>query len=406
MTMQPPYDLEVWRRRIPILSSYVLMNHCTQAPQTEATRAAAEAYLESWRRDGVDWDRWMEEVESARAQFAQLIHASPEEIAVTTSVSAAVSSVASALDFGGERCRVVTSEAEFPTVAHVWLAQRRHGAQVEWVSGGYEGPVDEDSVDERTLVVSATHASYQDGGKQDVAEIAKVAHRAGAYIFVDAYQTAGIHHLNVRELDIDFLAAGTLKFLMGTPGIAFLYVRRELIERLEPTSTGWLGRAQPFEFRARELDYAPSASRFDTGTPPVMAAYVARAGMRMIQDIGTEKIQNWTDQLSARLLAGAAERGLVTLGPHDVRQKTALTAIVCGHDELANGGALCGGDAAVSSWASRRRRFSEVVEERLRERGILASARGPAIRLTPHFYTTAEDVDQALDAVAEVTAAL
>ncbi len=397
--MQPPYDLDTWRRRIPILSSFVPMNHCTQAPQTEATRAAAEDYLESWRRDGVDWDRWMDEVESARTEFARLIHASPDEVAVTTSLSAAASAVASALDFSGERCRVVASEAEFPTVGHVWLAQRRHGAKVDWIAvqGGVVDPVGYEAlIDERTLVVSATHAFYQNGFKQDVAAIAEKAHAAGAFVFVDAYQTAGIHHLDVGELGVDLLATGTLKFLMGTPGIAFLYVRRELLEGLKPSLTGWLGRPRPFEFRVRELGYAATASRFDTGTPPILAAYVARAGLAMIREIGTRKIQAWTDHLSARLLAGAAERGLAVHGTRDVRQKTALTAIFCGDEDTGPE------DPGDSSWSARRRRPSDIVEERLREKGILASSRGPAIRLTPHFYTTPEEVDLALDAVAEV----
>lgn len=399
--MQPPYDLDAWRAKIPILSSFVPMNHCTQAPQTEATRAAAEEYLESWRRDGVDWDRWMDEVEQARSEFARLLHASPDEVAVTTSLSAAAAAVASALDFSGPRCRVVTSEAEFPTVGHVWLAQERHGARVDWIplsGGGVDPDSYEEAIDERTLVVSATHAYYQNGFKQDVAAIAERAHAAGAHVFVDAYQTAGIHHLDVRELGVDFLATGTLKFLLGTPGIAFLYVRRELLESLEPSLTGWLGRPRPFEFRVRELGYAETARRFDTGTPPILAAYVARAGLSMIRELGTRRIEEWTGHLAQRLLAGAAERGLVVHGTRDPRRKTPLTAILCGDDEAGSG------EEGGSSWSDRRRRRSDLVEERLREKGILASARGPAIRLTPHFYNTPEEIDLALDAVATALA--
>ena len=113
---------------------------------------------------------------------------------------------------------------------------------------------------------------------------------AGALLFVDAYQTVGTRPIDVRALDVDFLAAGNLKFLMGVAGIAFLYVRAELIERLRPTLTGWFGRANPFAFDATLLDWAATARRFDTGTPPLINAYIARAGMDLVLEAGLEAI--------------------------------------------------------------------------------------------------------------------
>ena len=356
------------------------MNNCSQAPQTDLTRAAAESYLDSWNRDGMNWDAWLAEVEGARAEFAKVVAAEPKEIAVFSSVSAATSTLASSLDFTGKRCKVVVSEAEFPTVGHVWLAHRKYGAEVVWVpvrDGVVHLEDYERVIDEETLLVSACHAYYQNGFKQDLAAIAKLAHDAGAWLYADAYQTTGVHVVDVRSLGVDFLAAGALKFLMGIPGIAFLYVRNELIERLEPALTGWFGRAEPFGFRVDRLDWADDAHRFDSGTPAVVNAYVARAGMRIINEIGPAAIQDWTDRLSQRLIESGAERGLEVHGVRDVRRKTPSTAF------------LVLGDSAV-------------VEARLRDRGILASARGPAIRLAPHFYNTTEDVDTALDALAQV----
>ncbi len=381
----PSFDLGAWREQIPLLRSFVAMNNCSQGPQTTATAEAARSFLETWNQAGMNWPAWMEEVERARGEFASLIHASPEEVAVSTSVSAAAASVASALDFSPERSRVVVSGAEFPTVAHVWLAHRKYGAEVDWVPerDGVVALEDYESVvDERTRIVSACHGDYRNGERQDIAALAKQVHGQGGLLFVDAYQTLGVEEVDVRAMGVDFLACGNLKYLMGTAGIAFLYVRRELIDQLEPAVTGWFGRANPFGFEPQVLDWAETARRFDSGTPAVINAYIARAGMAMIRQIGPAAIASWGRCLSQRLLAGAEARGLSVLGSRNAAGKTPSTAILC-------------------QWDSNRR-DSHQVEAGLRLRGVLASARGPAIRLAPHFYSTFEDVDRALDALVEV----
>jgi selenocysteine lyase/cysteine desulfurase len=249
----PSYDLALWRSRIPLLTSMIPMNNCSQAPQTDATRAAAERYLESWNQSGMDWDAWIEEVQLAKQEFARLINASPDEIAVFSSVSEATSAVASAIDFTGDRRKVVVTEAEFPTIGHVWLAQERRGARVAWVPvrSGMISPDAYDAVlDDQTAIVSACHGYYLNGYTQDLASVAAAAHGHGALLYVDAYQTLGTVPVDVRAIGADFLAAGNLKFLMGIPGIAFLYVRRELVDRLRPLTTGWFGRANPLPFRS------------------------------------------------------------------------------------------------------------------------------------------------------------
>ena len=375
----PAYDLAACRARVPILASAIPMNNCSQAPQTDATRAAALRYLDEWNTRGMDWDGWMDEVALAKAEFARLINASAEHIAVCCSVSAATSAIATALDFSGERTTVVASEAEFPTVGQVWLAQERRGARVRWAplrNGAVDVAAYEELIDERTRAVSACHGYYLDGALQDLGALARLAHAKGALLYVDAYQTLGTVPVDVAAAGVDFLASGNLKFLMGIPGIAFLYIRGELIERLEPLVTGWFGRTTPFGFDLKTLDWAPGASRFDGGTPPVVNAYVARAGMGLINRLGTPAIRSWLQLLGQRLLDGGAQRGLTIFGPSDMTRKTATTAF------------------AVDD--------SHAVERALRERRVIASARGPVIRLAPHYYTTLDDVDAALDALADV----
>lgn len=378
----PSYDLASWRARVPLLTSLIPMNNCSQAPQTDATRAAAERYLDSWNQSGMDWDAWVEEVQLAKGEFARLINASADEIAVFSSVSEATSAVASAIEFVGDRNNVVVTEAEFPTIGHVWLAQERRGARVDWVPvrNGMIAPDAYDSaIDEHTAIVSACHGYYLNGFTQDLPYLAERVHARGALLYVDAYQTLGSMPVDVRAIGADFLAAGNLKYLMGMPGIAFLFVRRELIERLHPLMTGWFGRANPFAFQVKQLDWSTTASRFDSGTPPVINAYVARAGMAIINEIGVADIRRWLEVLGQRLIDGGRERGLSLHGTSDISRKTASTAFVV--DD------------------------SHAVELLMRRRGIVPSARGPVIRLAPHFYNTIADVDTALDVLVSIVGA-
>ena len=374
----PAYDIDAWRRRIPILASLIPMNNCSQAPQTTVTREAAESYLESWNSDGMDWDAWVGEAQLAKQEFARLINASPDEIALVSCVSEAASAVASALDFASGRDRVVVTEAEFPTIGHVWLAQEKRGARVSWVPVR-DGQIDlanyDLAIDDRTAIVSATHGYFLNGFMQDVPAIAAKAHAHGAKLFIDAYQTAGTTPIDVRAMEVDFLASGNLKFLMGVPGVAFLYVRRAIIDSLAPTVTGWFGRENPFAFDVKRLDWSPTASRFDAGTPPIINAYIARAGMRIINDVGPRAIRSWLEVLGQRLIDGGDARGLTVHGTRDMSHKTSTTGFVV--------------------------EDSHAIELAMRDRGIIASARGPVIRLAPHFYSTIEDVDTALDALAD-----
>lgn len=374
----PSYDLEAVRAQIPLLRTHVPLNNCSQAPQCRATREAADAYLTSWAEAGMDWVAWIAETEAARAEFAALIGAQPRDVAIATSLSQATASVATGLDFTGSRTRVVASGAEFPTVGHVWLAQERLGAHVEWVpvrDGAVELEDYETTVDERTAIVSACHAYYQTGFKQDIAAISEIAHDAGALLFVDAYQTLGTESFDAPSSGADFVASGNLKFLMGIPGIAFLWVRPGLAEGLRPTITGWFGRENPFAFDTRSLDWGDGARGLDLGTPPILEAYVARAGMAWLREIGLDAIGEWTRELGRRCVEGAEARGLEVLGPEDPLRRAPTTAIACPDSQ--------GAEAA------------------LRSAGIIASARGPAIRIAPHFYNTIEDVERGLDHLAK-----
>jgi selenocysteine lyase/cysteine desulfurase len=229
------------------------------------------------------------------------------------------------------------------------------------------------AVDERTAVVSFPHVAYANGALADPVAVATAAHGVGALAFLDAYQSVGTLPMDVRALDVDALAAGTLKYLMGIAGIAFLYVRPELRDRLEPTITGWFGRVDPFAFDSGTLDYPPRASRFDLGTPPIANAYAARAGIDMVAAAGPAQVQAQVERLSLRAFQLAAELGLRVLGPRSAASKGATTAIDAGSPERAH-----------------------QLGEELRTEGVVVAARGRGIRLAPHGFTRTEELEHAM----------
>ncbi len=376
---QPPFDIDYWRTQFPILKKFLHVANCSQAPQSTFTRNATLEYLDNWNEMGMDWERWMEEIFHAKEEFAKIIHADPSEIAVGTSVSELTSAVASALPLNTHRKKVVVTDAEFPTVGFVWQAQQKYGFEVDFIpvkNGVIEVDDYDRYVDNRTMITSACGVYYYNGFRQDLASVIPKIHDKGSLAYVDGYQGLGTYPLDVKALDIDFLASGNLKYLLGVPGIAFLYVKKEIIEYLKPAFTGWFGQADPFAFDIHNFLYADDARRFDSGTPPVPTAYIARSGMQIINTVGVEKIFEWTNILSEHCLKGAMARGLEIASPTDIRIKAPNTAIrVPGN--------------------------SHDFELALREKGIIASARSDVVRIAPHFFITTEDLDYILDCYVE-----
>src|SRR3954471_2255135 len=204
------------RHRFPIFERLTYVNSCSQGALSDAVRAAYGDYLTGWDERGAPWDYWVERSETARATFARLVGAEPEDGAVTPSLSAGVSALASAIDWR-ERPRVVVSDFEFPTIGQIWHAQELRGAEVVHVpADGAQIPLErfEEAIDERTAVVSITAVCYRNGSRLAVQEIAQIARDRGALVVLDAYQAAGTYPLDVGELGVDVLAAGVLKYLL------------------------------------------------------------------------------------------------------------------------------------------------------------------------------------------------
>ena len=303
--------------------------------------------------------------------------AGEDEVAVTTSVSAGVSALASALRFDGGRDTVVVSDFEFPTIGQIWHAQERRGARVVHVRPEPDATISlerfEEAIDERTGLVAVTQVCFRNGSRLDVEAIARLAHERGAPVLVDAYQAVGSIPVDVRSLGCDCLVAGVLKYLLGSAGLAFFYCRRDLVAGLEPTATGWFADRDIFEMDIRDYSPAPTARRFESGTPPIPAIYAGIAGIELMQEIGIAETEAHVRELNELLLAGLDELDAKVVTPRAPERRGAL---VC----------------AAS-------RDAEALVARLGDEGIVTSSRDGNLRISAHSYNTAEDVEAVVEAL-------
>jgi len=361
------------RHRFPIFEHRVYINSCSQGALSNAVRDAYEQYLSDWDEQGAPWEYWVERQEAARASFADLINAVPEEVAVTTSLSAGVASLASGLRFA-RRSKVVLTDWEFPTIGQIWHAQEARGARVAHVKEAADGtlPLEhfDAAIDEDTLLVSITHVCYRNGAMVDVRDVVDLAHERGAYVLLDAFQSVGSLPVDVKELNVDFLGAGVLKYLLGSAGLGFLYARSDVVEKVWPTATGWF--ADEDIFAMDHTDYSPArtAARFQSGTPPVPSIYAGIAGMELMEEIGVAETREHVNDLNAYLIEGLDDLDAKVVTP---AQRGAL---ICVKATDAKGlVAALGGDA------------------------IVTSERDSNLRISAHAYNTREDVDAVLESL-------
>lgn len=373
-------DFETLRREFPVLARKTYLNSGSYCALANEVRAAFGAYLDDRLLVGANWDLWITKNEAVRALSAALVRALPDEIAVTASVSAGLNALASALDFSGPRNKVVVSDFEFPTNAQIWHAQEPRGARVVHVPRAADGyiPLDmfEKAIDESTQLVAVTHVCFRNGAKLDVPGIVRLAHAKGARVLVDFYQSVGSVDIDVKAWDVDFAVGGMLKYLLGTAGIGFMYVRDALVPSLLPTNSGWFAQAQISAMDITANHPASNARRFEAGTPPVVNCYAAEAGLRMLLRVGTPAVERRIRALTRRCMQRLAEIGWPSVTPTSDERRGATVALPS--------------------------RDSAGLTAELMQRDIVTSHRDANVRASFHFYNNEEDVERFVAAVASL----
>jgi kynureninase len=378
MTSRCTVDPTVWRGEFPILARKNYLNSCSLGALSHRAVARVAQFHEEWHEMGASgwYGLWTGRLDELRQRVAALVHAEEREIALTASTSVALTTIASALAYT-DRPQVVVSELDFPTLAFQWMV--RPDVEVIRVKSDDGVTIDPqrfaDAVTQRTALLATSHVFFTTGAIQDLRALADIAHARGARFLVDAYQSGGQVPIDVKRDDVDFLTTGPLKWLLGGPGISYLYVRRELVEQLEPQVAGWWGAENQFGFDITSFDFKSDARRFEMGTPALTTAHSALGGHEIIDEVGMDVVRARNSELTERLIAGVQHEGFKVRG---AATREARSAIVMVADDYPG--------AAVAFLA---------------ERNIIVDWRPGYVRVSPHFYNTEAEIDEVIGALGE-----
>jgi selenocysteine lyase/cysteine desulfurase len=365
------------RKEFPVLERKTYLNSGSYCALANDVKASIEAYMDDRLAVGANWDVWVTKNEAVRELTAKLLRATPDEIAVTASVSAGLNSLASALDFSGPRNKVVSSDFEFPTNAQIWYAQESRGAKVVRVPRDASGYIPAESfaaaIDENTQLVAITHVCFRNGAKLEIPEIVRLARAKGAKVLLDCYQAVGSIDIDVKKLDVDFAVGGMLKYLLGTAGIGFMYVRDSFTKSLVPTNSGWFAQADITAMDITGNHPHPSARRFEAGTPAVVNCYASEAGLKFLLDVGTPAIEKRNFALTRRCMEQLVDIGWPSVTPTQDARRGATVAIPS--------------------------RDSGGLSKELMKRDIVTSHRDNNLRASFHFYNNEADIESFVGAM-------
>jgi kynureninase len=376
-------ELLRYRSQFPILerTTYLISNSLGAMPQ--GVYDALKSYADTWATRGVRaWEeRWWMLAAQVGDELGALMNAPPGSVSTHQNVTTCQAVVASCLDFSGPRNKIVYSDLNFPSVMYFWEAQRACGARVHMVKtdDGITVPTERlrDAIDEHTLLVPISHVIFRSAYIQDAKAIIEKAHRVGAHVLLDTFQSLGTVPVDVQALGTDFACGGVLKWLCGGPGLAYLYVRPDLGKKLEPRLTGWFAHQNPFGFEVGPTHYADPPFRFMNGTSHIPALEAARPGLKIISEVGIERIREKSKRQTSRLINLAEERGWRVNSPRNPEHRGGTVSIDMPDAE-------------------------QVCRELLR-RDILVDYRPKAgVRMSPHFYNRDEELDTAIAAVNEI----
>ena len=362
-----------YRAQFPALEDCVhLISHSLGCVPAQAKEDLGE-FFDLWQKKSITaWSDWLPEVDRAAARIGKIISAQPGTVIMHQNVSGIMAMLASCFEYTPERDKVVYEALQFPTVSYVWQAEQRRGARCVLVPSADGTTIDTDAmcaaIDEHTLVVPISHVVFSSGYIQDVQKICDRAKQVGAHVILDCYQSVGTVPFDVTELGVSFACGGSVKYLCGGPGAAWLYVRKDLIEKFTPRVTGWFGNEAPFAFTMPDQSYAETVWRYMGGTPAVAPLYQARAGHKMIGEIGIRKIREKSLVMTQACIDWVDELGMKLASPRAAERR---------------------GGSIVFDFVG----AADVCRELNRRRFFCDHRPGAGIRIAPHFYTKREEVD-------------
>jgi kynureninase len=362
-----------YRKHFPALEECVhFISHSLGCVPAQAKEDLGE-FLDLWHRKSITaWSDWLPEVDRAAARIAKIISAPAGTVVMHQNVANVMAVLASCFEYTPARDRVVYEALQFPNVSYVWQAEQRRGAKCVLVPSQDGITIDADAmcaaIDEHTLVVPISHVVFSSAYIQEVQKICDRARQVGAHVILDCYQSIGTLPIDVTELGVSFACGGSVKYLCGGPGAAWLYVRKDLIEKFEPRVTGWFGNEAPFAFTMPEQSYSDTIWRYMCGTPAVAPLYQARAGHTLIGEIGVRKIREKSLVMTQACIDWVDELGMKLNTPREPERR--------------------GGSIVFDFVGS-----ADICRELNRRRFFCDHRPGAGIRIAPHFYTKREEID-------------
>ena len=383
MAISPALDptLARYREDYPILANSVYMNSNSMGAMHRGAAEALREYTEVWAREGVEaWDHWPGFVNEVADMAARFFNGGVGNTTLGENVATFQARIASALDYA-ERPKVVIEELMFPNVIYVWERFARLGVELELVKSDDGMHISTErmleAIDERTSLVSISHAVYVSGALLDVKAICDRAHEVGALVMCDVYQTAGAVPIDVEAWDLDILVGGSHKWLCAGPGTCFLWTKPELRARLQPMTTGWMAHESPFEMAAAPIRYAPNPWGLVSGTPSIPAYYVARLAYQNLLEVGVDRIRAHNLALCRIIIDRALEAGLKIHSPLEDERRTGFVAVNFEGSEAAS---------------------KALIDERYK----LDWRPNCGLRIGPHFYSTEAEVERMMSRVIEL----
>jgi kynureninase len=377
--------LLAWRPEFPILNTCTyLVSHSLGAMPRQAA-AYLQQFADEWSSRGVRaWNEgWWEIGRTTGDLLAPVLGVQTGTISMHQNVTVAQAIIASCHRFDGTRNKIVMTDLEFPSNMYLFEGFRRYGAEIVYVPSpdamrsDLQGLLD--AIDERTVLVPLSYVLFKSAYIQDAAAVIEKAHRVGARVILDVYQAAGAVPLAIEQLQADFAVGGSVKWLCGGPGAGYLYVRPDLAAQLSPAIVGWAAHAEPFVFAGGAIAYADAPERFQSGTPNVPSLYSARAGYEIVGQIGVPAIREKSLRLTRQLIGLAREAGFRVNTPDTDGER--------------------GGTVIVDVPDAKR-----VADELIRREVIVDYRPGAGVRMAPHFYNTAEEIDHAMHVLREIVA--
>jgi len=358
--------LEV-RKLFPALERFVYLSTASGGPMSRQAVAAARRYYDEELEVGDTlWDDWLARVEDTRRAVAGVLNAEPSEIALLTNASQGLNHAARLLGPTGE---VVAARDEFPSVTLPWLLGEY---PVTWVEHAPDGVVSLESIERAmspgTRFVATSHVNYRTGFRQDLRALGAICRARGLRLVVDATQSFSAFPIDVRADDVDVLVSSCYKWPAAGYGIAVVFVKREILESARLPAAGWRSARVPLELLSERLDLATEARALELGHPPFAGAFALGAALGLVQEIGIDRIAARIQDLTDCLHATLDRLGVPIVSPRPREQRAGITLIALPDHRK--------------------------VVERLRERGVLAAARGDYIRLAVHYYNSEADIDR------------